>query len=291
MKEELEARERIRRELARRPDEPLFQTDLCVAYSRLVNMKQEAADTLGAIEECTAYLQLVEKLFRSNPSDAGYRRGALIASTKIADLRAMVGERDSALVYYQRAEGLALEAVAALANNTEASRDLSIVYGQHGLFLAEGGDLDSALAVYDHGMKISEDLAAADPHNALQQADVAAGHYEIGTMLMKGRRYDAAEQRFREAYERYGRLVAADTGNAENRTYVARSARGAGEACQGLARQARSSADRAFWRNRALTWFGKSLDLYQGLERAGALAGEDIKAPRQVGQLVAALRR
>jgi serine/threonine protein kinase/tetratricopeptide (TPR) repeat protein len=290
MSEAANARQRILSELSRRPDDLRFQTDLCVAYGRLINMKQAAADTMGAIEECTAYLALAEKMFRASPGDPGYRRGALISCTKMAELRAMRGDRDSALIFYRRAEGLALEAVAALPNNTDASRDLSIVYGAHGLFLADGGELDSALAVYGHGMKIAEDLAGSDPDNALQQADVAAGHYEIGTMLMKGRRYAAAERRFAEAFDRYARLAAADTGNAESRTYMARSGRGAGEACGALADRARSQVDRSRWRTRALSWLGKSLDLYRGLAKAGALMGDETAAPQELDRLVAKAR-
>ncbi len=222
---------------------------------------------MGAIEECTAYIALVERLFRSDPGSADSRRGALIASTKMAELRGMRGERDSAQVYYRRAERLALEAVAALPNNTDASRDLSIVYGAHGLFLAEGNGLDSALAVYDRGMRIAEDLAAQDPDSFLQQADVAAGHHEIGTMLMKGRRYPEAERRFEEAFRRYNRLAASDTANAEARVFMARSARGAGDASRALSLRRGSSAERSRDRARALTWWGRSLDLYRGLAR------------------------
>jgi non-specific serine/threonine protein kinase/serine/threonine-protein kinase len=134
----LETRERILAELVRRPEDPLFQGDLCVAYGRLVNMKQAASDTLGAIEECTAYLQLVERLFRASPADPALRRGALIACTKMAELLEMRGDRPAALAHYQRAGGLAREAVAALPHTTDASRDLSSVYGVPGMFLASG---------------------------------------------------------------------------------------------------------------------------------------------------------
>jgi tetratricopeptide (TPR) repeat protein len=290
MQQALADRQRILAELARRPGDPLFQSDLCVAYGRLIDMKQAAADTLGAIEECTAYLRLTEDLFRAQPGDPGHRRGALIACTKMAELRGMRGDRDSALAFYCRAEGLAREAVAALPHDTDASRDLSIVYGAHGLFLAAGGELDSALAVYGLGMKIAEDLAARDPDNALPQADVAAGHYEIGTMLMKGRRFQAAEHRFREAFQRYGRLAAADTGNAESRAYMARSGRGAGEACQALSRETGSGAERSRWRARALTWLARSLELYRRLAQSGALTGEEAGAPEELGRVVAELQ-
>ena len=290
MEQALSARDRILSEIARRPDELVFQADLCIAHARLVNMKQAAADTLGAIEECAAYLDLAERMFRATPNDLGSRRGALIACTKMAELRAMRGDRDSALTFFLRAERLALEAVAALPNNTDASRDLSIVYGAHGLFLADGGDLDSALVVYGHGMQIAEDLAAGDAESVLQQADLAAGHHEIATMLMKGHRYHAAEGRFSEAFERYGRIAAADTSNAESRTLMARSGRGAGEACQALAREARSSAERLRWRARGLTWLGRSLDLYRGLAKAGALTGEETAAPEELSRMVTGLR-
>ncbi len=281
---------RIRAELVRRPGDPMLTNDLCVNYGRVINMKQASSDTVGAIADCTEYLALVEGMFRANPADAGWRRGALIACTKMAELRGMRGDRDSSEVFYRRAEGLALQAIQSQPDNTDASRDLSIVYGAHALFLADGGSLDSALAVYDLGMKIAEDMAARDPDNALQQSDVAAGHYEIGTMLMKGRRHEAAERRFDEAFARYTRLAAADTGNAESRLYMARSSRGAGEACEALSRAAAGAA-RARWRTRALTWFGRSADVYRGLARRGALTGEESAAPQEIDRMIAGLRK
>lgn len=287
MEQALDTRRRILAELTRHPGDALFETDLCIAANRLTDMKLAAADTLGAIEECITNVTLAEKSFRANPADPGSRRGALIACTKMAGLQAMRGTRDSALVSYLRAEQLALEAVAALPHDTDARRDLSIVYGMHGLFLAEGGDLDTALVIYGHGMRIAEELAAADPDNVLQQADVAAGHYEIGTMLLKGMRHREAEQRFVEAFERYRRLAAADTGNAEARTYMARSGRKAGEASRALAQRARSDSDRSRWRARALEWLTRSRALYGRLADAGALVGEEARAPGELDRQLA----
>jgi len=292
MQEAIGIRDSIRSLLARSPDSRFLQEDLCVTYGRIVNMKHEgAADTLGALAECKNYIALVEKLFRSDRANPAYRRGTLIANTKMAQLRALIGEQDSANVFYARAEALAREAVAASANNTDAKRDLSIVYGDHALSLAEAGELDSALAIYGLGMKISEEMAAADPSNVLPQADIAASHYDIGTMLMKGRRYDEAEQRFEEAFRRYDRLASADTSNAESRVYMARSGRGAGEACDALSRAARSPAERRRWRTHALSWLEQSRDLYRELAKAGAIQGDDAKAPAELDHLIAGIAK
>jgi non-specific serine/threonine protein kinase/serine/threonine-protein kinase len=290
MKRALESRDRILAQLAKRPNDRVFLADLCIASNRLTDMKLAAADTAGAVAECRTNLDLAEWFFRDDPKNPEHRRGALIAGSKMAALQASSGHRDSALASYQRAERLAIEAVAALPQNTDASRDLSIVYGMHGLFLADGGDLDSALAVYGHGMKLAEDLAAADPDNTLQQSDVAAGHYEIGTMLLQGHRARAAEGRFREAFERYRRIAAADSGSAESRAYMARICRQAGEASREVSRGAHSDAERAQWRARALTWLEKSRELYSRLAATGALVGEETRAPAELNQLVATVR-
>jgi non-specific serine/threonine protein kinase/serine/threonine-protein kinase len=290
LKNALSARERIVSVLARRPDDLLFQGDLCVACDHLIDLKLAVADTAGALEECVTNVALAEKLWHAIPAEPECRRGVLIATAKMANLRGMRGERDSALVCYLRSEELARVAVAALPNNTDASRDLSIVYGMHGLFLADGGDVDSAIVVYGRGMKITEDLIGTDPANALQEADLAQGHYELGTILVKGRRYHDAERRFTEAFEHYGRLAAADTTNADHRTFMARSSRAAGEACQAQWRQATSEAERSRCRTRALMWLLRSRDLYHALRASGALAGEETRAPAQLDQMVADLQ-
>jgi tetratricopeptide (TPR) repeat protein len=291
MDEAMDNRRRILSELRRRPGNRVLEDDLCVNYSHVITMKRAAADTLGAIEDCTAYLALVESLFRAEPGNPDYRRGALIANTKMAQLRGPRGERDSARVFYQRAEDLAHQAVDAQPNNTDAARDLSIVMCEHALFLSDGGEIDSALAVYGRAMKISEDLAAKDPDDVLQQADLANSHYEIGTMLVHARRYPAARERFEEAFDRYARIAAADSANLESRIYMARCGRLAGEACRELSNGSRSGEERARWRSLAMTWLVRSQTLYQALGKAGALAGEEIAAPDEVDRLVAGMRK
>jgi non-specific serine/threonine protein kinase/serine/threonine-protein kinase len=282
----LEARERSNGLLARHPADPVFQGDLSITCQRLADLKLAAGDTLGALEECRTNVNIAEQSFRAHPEDPRARRAALIASAKLAHFHAIRDERDSALVAYQRAEALAGAAVAAQPNDTDAARDLSIVYSMHGTFLAEA-DLDAGLAVYDKGMKIAERLAAADPANALPQGDVASGHFEIGAMLMQGRRYEGAERRFQEAFDRFTRIAAADTGNIEHRLNQARSARRAGEACEALAR---GPGDRVRWRSEAEAWFTRSLALYRTLDRKGALTGEEAAAPREIERALAALR-
>jgi len=290
MTEVLRAREHARAQLARHPRDPMFESDLCVGYGRMIDMQVASADTAGAIAECTEYLALTEQLYAEHEKDAGYRRGVLIACTKMAQVRAMRGDRDSVLVFYRRAERFAREAAAGLPDNTEALRDLSIVFGAHGLYLAEVGELDSALVVYDQGMRIAERLAAADPDNALQQVDVADGHYEIGTMLLGGGRAEAALERFRDAAARYRRMAAADTGNTQLRLAAAMACRQAGEACQALAHRAPADAARERWRREAIDWLDRSLGYYQPLADAGALVGDDVDAPRAIRARLTALR-
>jgi hypothetical protein len=140
-------------------------------------------------------------------------------------------------------------------------------------------------------MRIAEELAAADAQNMLCRADVAAGHYELGTICMKGARYRDAERRFAEAFERFRRIAAADSGNAENRTFMARSGRGAGEACAAQVRSASSVAERSERRARAVQWLEHSLALFRELRASGALAGEDVAAPAQLEQAIAQLRQ
>jgi len=282
-------RQRILSELSRHPDDFVFEGDLCVAYGRLIIFRNAAADTSGAISDCRAYLTLAEKMVRDHPDDAAARRGALVAGTRMAEFLAMTGAPDSAAVFYRRAERLAHDAVVALPNNTDAARDLAVVLGTYGNFLGNCGQTDSAVAISDRGIAIFEDLAARDPGNVLFESDVAEGHHDIGEILMNGRRYEAAERRFSESIDRFERIAAADTANAESRIFMARSSRGAGEACRELSRQAQSEADRARWRSRALAWLEKSRELYQALARHGRLNGEETAAPEQVDRLIAGL--
>jgi tetratricopeptide (TPR) repeat protein len=275
--------------MKRHPDNSILKGDLILAYDRLGAMKLAAADTQGAIDDAALATDLAEEIFREDPQNPEWRRGVLVACAKSAELLAG-RDRAGALAAYDRALTLARECVTASPHNTEARRDLSIVYGFIGIFLASGGETDSGLAVYDRGMKISEKMAAEDPANALFQGDVAAGHFEIGTMLMDARRYEAAQTRFQEAFDRYSVLAAADSANHDSRLYMARSGRRAGEACLALSKLETSRARQLPWRTRAVSWFEKSLDAYTRLEREGGMLGEDAAAPAEVARELAALR-
>ncbi len=281
LRQALWARTRIEAELARRPGDVEWQGDLCVASDHLIDLQLAVADTAAAMAECWTNLRLATPApgapFRNSES----RRGLLIAQAKTANVLAMRGERDSAVAYFVASEALAREAVADLPENTDARRDLSIIYSMHGMFLSERGEIDSALIAYGHAVEITTALAAADTANALNQLDVADADFQLGTILARGGRHAQAEQRFARAYQRFGRIVAADPVNIDVRTRMARCARSAGESCRALSRAGTSP--------RASLWFTRSLADYRVLQSAGALAGEDARAPRELERVLAQL--
>ena len=287
----LDSKARIRAALTRAPHDAVLLDDLGVACDRLFDMKVFAGDTTGAMLELREGFDASRPALEADPSNAKARRAVLIRYAKVAGVHSGRGQRDSAEASYIAAETLALQAVRALPNDTEAIRDLSIVYGMRGTFLAEGGALDSALSVYGRGMRIAEDLAAADPDNVLQQADVAAGHFEIGAMLLNGNRCLSARNEFRDASERYMRLARADTANVDYRLLAARSDWQAGAACAALCRSAATARERSRWRAEGEAWFTRGLAGYQALARTGILQGNDVAAPAQIQQQLAALRR
>ncbi len=285
--EMLRARDRIRAELAKRPDDGLFLGDLGVAHSRLVDLQAAVGDTAAAIAEAAEYVTFAERVFRANPTATESRRGTLIACTKMAELLAARGLADSVVAYYRRATGLAEEAVRAQPGNTEALRDLSIVYGAHGTFLAGAVSLDSGLVVYDRGMAICETLARQDPANVLSQADLASGHFEIGTMLLAGARPAPALREFSDACGRFERLAEADPSNQDFRASLARSEVGAADACAALAGAPFPARER--WRASERNWLARGVASYRVLAVAGVLTGEDSLASKRLEARLAAL--
>jgi eukaryotic-like serine/threonine-protein kinase len=275
---------------AKHPDHPWLPGDVILSHDRMGDWKLLAADTAGAAAEREFCMNFTEDMVRKHPGDAGWRRSIVIQCAKTAELLAARNDRAKAQASYQRSLSAAREAAAEQKENTEALRDLSIVYSMFALFRANGGEVDSGLALYQECMKITEDLAAQDPGNVLAQADVASGHLQMGTMLLEGARYEAALLRFNEACDRYSPLIAADTSNVQNRLALAHSSRGAGEASAALARTGRP-AERARFRADAIRWFRKSRDIYDGLNRQGALSGEDVAWPSKLSQRISELGR
>jgi tetratricopeptide (TPR) repeat protein len=242
------------------------------------------------VEELTEGVDAIEKVYRKNRKDPALRRSTMVGYVKLAKLLESRPDRGPTDEFYRKGQILAEEAVRTLPNNTDASRDLGVVYSWRSLFMASDGAIDSALSLHERGAKIAEELAAADPNDVLQQADLANGHFEVGTILMRGGRYTEAEGRFAEAYRRYAPLAAHDTSNAETRMFMARTSRRAGEACQTLAHRTTARGERARWRAKGVDWFEKSLALYRELGKAGALSGQEAVAPSEVSSQLVALQ-
>jgi eukaryotic-like serine/threonine-protein kinase len=288
MKMEMDAKRHVLAQRALHPDDPLLIGDLGVATDRLSDLKFAAGDTLGAVKEITEGNVALEQLYRKNPKDPAVRRSLMVGLAKLARLLEQQ-DRSRAGDYYAKSQDLAEQAVHEFPNNTDASRDLGIVYSWRSLFMAEDGMIDSALALHERGTRIAEGLAESDPSDVLQQADLANGQFEVGTILMKGQRYPQAEESFAEAYRRFTRLAAHDTSNAETRMFLARTSRQAGEACQKASRSgARDTAAR--WKLKARDWFEKSLAHYRQLGKEGALSGREAGAPAEVSNQLAALQ-
>ena len=287
---QLEAKRQVAAEWARHPDYELLRGDMGVACDRLFDLKLQMGDTLGAVAELREGLADIQPYYDAHPHDPSSRRAMLVSFAKLGGVHTARGERDSALANYGRATELSRQAVAELPHDSDAMRDLSVVYGMHATLLADGGAIDTALAIYDLSQRILEDLVGRDSANVVDRSGVAQGHYQIGTILMKGHRYKPAVQRFGEAFRRLTTLAAVDTSNAETRGYVARVGRAAGEACEALANHAASTTERARWRAQALDWYTRSLGAYRVLDARGALAAGEATAPDQLATRVAALR-
>ena len=285
-----EGKRRILALASRYPENELLPGDFGVACDRISDMRLAAGDTVGALQEQLEALPGGARQDQGGPQEAQRRRSRMVSHAKTAYLRALTGDRTGAATDYERSQELALELVRDQPNNTDATRDLGVVYGMRAMFLADGGAIDSALALYERSMRISEDMAAADPSDVLQQVDLAKGRAEIGSILMKGRRYPEAEDRFRDAYQSYSRLAAKDSSNAALRGQMARTSRDAGDACRAMAERSGAAGERALWRSRAADWYSKSLALYRSLSSAGALSGSEAGAPEQVSSLLASVR-
>lgn len=288
---QVEARQRIRAELARPGADPMLLRDMGVACDRLFDLRIEQGDTLAALDEFVQADSSLRVLVALFPGDPINRRAELLTCAKRAGVFASLGRRDTARALFARAIALGRDAVAEQPNDTDALRDLSILYGMRANFLSEGGFVDSALAEYANAQAIVERLVVLDPANVVDRLGVSQGEFEIGRILMMGRRHREALGRFERASKGFAALAAADSGNAENRGFLARSCRGAGEACEALAGTRSPGADRDGWRARAIDWYERSLLAYGHLRRSGELTSFDATAPRAIAARLLELRR
>ncbi len=137
------------------------------------------------------------------------------------DLAVEVGNTELAKAFYGRMLAQAQKQVAAMPNDADRARDLSVSHIKIGDMQSAQGDSAAALKSYLAGLAIRQKLAANDTGNVQAQDDLAVSYFKIGIMQIEQNDLAGALQRFQAAKAIFERLAALDSTNVRSQKRLA----------------------------------------------------------------------
>lgn len=150
-------------------------------------------DNAAALVFRRKQLEVAERMAPTHPGDVVWQRGLGISLTQMGDQLLEAGERNSALQYYSRAQGI-LEGVAAHSQGSRSFVVLDRFYSRLALVQIGNGELDKARITMNRALHISQSLLRRDPRDAQTLDDVAGDDAIIAENLSRqGKKKEALQ--------------------------------------------------------------------------------------------------
>jgi tetratricopeptide (TPR) repeat protein len=106
--------------------------DLSVAHNRLGDVRGDQGDLAGALTSYRVKFEIIDRLAKSDPSNAAWQRDLSAAYSKIGNAQLAHGDLKGALKSYRDVFGIIDRFVKSDPGNVDWQRDLSASYGKIG---------------------------------------------------------------------------------------------------------------------------------------------------------------
>ena len=136
-------------------------------------------DLAGALKRYKKKKEIISRLARTDPDNAGWQRDLSVSYNKIGDVQKSQGDLAAALESFKASHDIFERLARADPNNAGWQRDLSVSHNKIGDVQKAQGDLGQALKSYQADLAIAERLARADPQNAGWQRDLAWSYWRL----------------------------------------------------------------------------------------------------------------
>ena len=273
--------------LADNPGEPRYRRGLSVTEENIGRALFLSGNVAGAIEINHKALTLREALVAQNPTNANHRRILAISYQNDGDYRDQLDDKRGALDSFRKNVAMNEELLAADPANAEAHVDLAYSSQRVGDLLAALGDNSQALWSYRKSLQMYEKPAADAPEDLTGRFRLAisgAGVAKIQARL--GDRAPALE----ECRKTIALLaeIAEDPTNASHRSMRAQAYTYLGDAYAALAtsQKVAGTEQREHWRA-AREMYGRSLEIWQGLQKGRLLSIPDAGKPEEATRDIA----
>ena len=182
----------VTRFLAQAPSNPRVQATSTSLWQTIGNEQEAAKDYEGALKSFLNMTRAAEAWLALAPNDLNAGRSLSIADKKVGTEHEMLGRRDEAIVFYEKAAVLDRGRVERDPSRGLWRLDLSFSYGAIGAALAAKGETERALERYREVVALRRSVVASDPDDDFAKTSLARGHERVAAMLGRLGNIDAA---------------------------------------------------------------------------------------------------
>lgn len=189
-------------------DDPSFERDLAVAYSKIGTLTEETGDQEEALAAHRQARQLLEGLVAARPHAEKPRADLALCSNNIGLLLGRNGKIADARDEYRRAIAIQERLLEAHPKTDKYRSDLALSYSNLGLLESRTSSIPAADRWYREALRIQEQLARSQPDNAKYLSDLALSYNNLSCLYARSDRAEAI-RRCRQALAIQTRLAQA----------------------------------------------------------------------------------
>jgi tetratricopeptide (TPR) repeat protein len=275
------ARDLLRDLSERQPDEPEHRRKLAAALNNLGSLYYQARQLDLCEKAYDEELTICRQLATAQPQAPESQRDLADAHNNLALVYTATGRPDQAEQAFAEAVRLQKQLVQTHPDVPEYQQLLARSYNNVGDLCTQVERYPRAEEAFGKALVVTRRLTATHPDVPEYLRDVALGEYNLGEVFRYTGRIEQAEASYRQAQEHLEALVKRTPEGLDNIAYLASALVGRGEAARAAGKHAA-----------ALEWYGRAIDLAEGVRRKDAVnapAAEALLAARS-GQAAALAR-
>ncbi len=282
----------IRRQLAAEsPGNRRAQSGLAAVYDAIGGVTVNLSQLEYSLQSRQAESTIFDTLLAADPQNPAYRYNSALGHKKVGAIFHRTGKLDQALQEYRHAASVDEALVKGNPNDTDTLHGLAVDCNDIGDILMQKGDAAGALKQFRRAEEIDLKMVAIDPHDASPRRHLVDDYSRIGGALWNIKDLAGSLAAHNKALALAEPNAASDPHDVELQTDLA-------EVYYNLARYhaeiadkaATSPAQRKSSLQHAISWYEKSLKVWNGMRASGILSGDNRHKPDLLSDELAKLK-
>jgi len=176
------------------------QRDLFVSCYQLGDLMLAVGRGRRAEDLHLEALTIIDRLARSEPTNADYQRDLSVSYNKLGDVMVAEGKMHEAARLYERSLTIAEQLVLDAPGDHDYRRNLAVSYNNLGDLAMAEGDRDGASALYEKSLALITELAQSGIDRTGLQRDLAVSYERLGDLARANGTIERAASLFDASY-------------------------------------------------------------------------------------------